>query len=116
MDKRFDVNDIKKLMYNARASHHLTIEMDADEGWLYISTDTIDDWNREIDYSCTFPLEEWMLGEVRKAVREGEVSFWEMGECQYRSRVDYDLKWDLFYLYIRRRVQVQRMGRFSQGL
>ena len=93
---RFNAEDVRKLKYDAMASRHQTVEMDADEGWLYISTDTIDDWNREIDYSCTFPLDEWMLGEVRKAVREGEVSFWEMGECQYRSRVDYDLKWDLF--------------------
>lgn len=69
--------------------------MDADEGWLYISADTVDDWNRTIEYSCTFPLDEWMLGEVRKAVREGEVPFWETGECQYRSRIEYDLNWSL---------------------
>ncbi len=95
MDKRFDVNDIKKLMYDASASGHLTIEMDADEGWLYISTDTVDDRNRRIDYSCTFPLDEWMLEEIKKAVKGAEIPLWETGECQYMNRINYDLNWNL---------------------
>lgn len=95
MEARFDVNDVRKLSFNVISGRCTTIEMDVDEGWLYISMDTIDDWNRTIDYSCTFPLDEWMSGEVRRALKEGEVPSWKTGKCQYMSRVCSDSKWDL---------------------
>lgn len=96
MVSNFDVKDIMGLKFEVTASRCCCIEMNACEGWLYVSTDTIDDMNRTIDYSNTFPLDEWMLDEIRKIAKDSDVPFWEPGECQYRSRVDYGIRWDLF--------------------
>ena len=96
MESKFDVKDITKLKYKVTASRCCQIEMDVDEGWLYINTETIDDLNRTIDYSYTFPLDEWMLDEIRKISKDSDVPYWETGECQYKSRWDYDIRWELF--------------------
>ena len=95
MESNFDVKNIMRLKYKVTASRRCHIEMDADEGWLYVSTEVIDDMKRTIDYSCTFPLDEWMLNETRKIVKNSDPQDWETGECQYQSRVCCDLSWDL---------------------
>ena len=95
MESNFDVNDIVVLKFKEAANRGSRIEMDASEGWLYVSTDTTDDMNRIINYSYTFPLDRWMLDDIRRIAKDGEVPYWETGECQYRSSVNYGLFWNL---------------------
>ncbi len=95
MESNFDVNDIMVLKFKAAAHRSSQIEMDVGEEWLYVSTDTTDEMNRTIDYSYTFPLDEWILDEIRKIAKDSDMPFWEAGECQYQSRVCYDLSWNL---------------------
>ena len=100
MESNFDVNDIVVLKFKEAANRGSRIEMDASEGWLYVSTDTTDDMNRIINYSYTFPLDRWMLDDIRRIAKDGEVPYWETGECQYRSSVNYGLFWNLLITHI----------------
>lgn len=94
MEARFDVDDIRRLKYRGD-KHCDRMDLNVDDGWLHIGVSTSDDWNRMIEYSYTFPLEEWILDEVKKIVIDAQIPFWDTGECQYHSRVDYDESWNL---------------------
>ena len=95
MEARFDVKDIRKLKFEIWASRCHRIDVDIDEGWLNVSTETHDGKDRIIDYCGTFPLDEDLINEIRGIVRDSGVPFWDIGECKNRSRVCADVQWEL---------------------
>ena len=95
MKAKFDVSEVRKLKYEVMASRSHRIEMDADEGWLYISTEIIDDRNRNVEYTCTFPLDGKLLEDIREIITESKIPFWKTGNCRDYSRIDYGISWTL---------------------
>ncbi len=78
MNAALDLDSIAKLKLEIGDSdyHSLRIQLDTDESWLHIDAFFKDYDDRTINYNCTFPLEEWILQEIKDVMSVGGVPCW----------------------------------------